>query len=230
MTQQTRRRGGQWPPLWCVLICSIDADNSRQLRTGAGRRGAAPYGGKVPICHCEPVRTLAWQSASPVPFFNVFKWQFENTAIFNFQFSIFNSPGAGRRGRPMTAPTAGVVRRGIEDAAPHGRKVPICHCEPVRTLAWQSASPVPFFNVLKWQFENTAIFIFQFSIFNSPGAGRRGQPMTPPYDGCGQETQGVEEPPPMAGRFRSVIARPVRRLVVAIRIPRPLFQCFQMAI
>ena len=57
-------------------------------------------------------------ATAPIPFFNVFKWQFENTAIFNFQLSIFNSPRraamavndrryglvrARERGRSMTA-------------------------------------------------------------------------------------------------------------------------------
>ena len=32
----------------------------------------------------------SWQSVTPVPISNVFKSQFENTDIFNFQLSIFN--------------------------------------------------------------------------------------------------------------------------------------------
>ena len=39
-----------------------------RIETGTGRPGAGPYGGEAPrFCHCEPVRTLARQSASPVP-------------------------------------------------------------------------------------------------------------------------------------------------------------------
>ena len=52
-----------------------------------------------------PPRTAG--HASPVPVSNVFKWQFENTAIFNFQLSILNSPRrAGNGGRSVSAPTA----------------------------------------------------------------------------------------------------------------------------
>jgi len=40
-----------------------------------------------------PPRTAG--HASPVPISNVFKSQFENTDIFNFQLSTFNSPERG---------------------------------------------------------------------------------------------------------------------------------------
>ena len=90
-------------------------------REARGVGDAAPYGGKFPalslrdqlcissgnqICRAEACifgpslksADWSWQSASPVPFSNVFKWQFENTTILNSQFSIFNSPGAGGNG------------------------------------------------------------------------------------------------------------------------------------
>ncbi|MBR6119745.1 MAG: hypothetical protein IKQ04_05435, partial [Oscillospiraceae bacterium] len=49
----------------------------------------------------RPVRRLVVAIRSPVPIFNVFKSQFENTDIFNFQLSIFNSRFA--RGRVHVA-------------------------------------------------------------------------------------------------------------------------------
>ena len=40
----------------------------------------------------QPVRVLAWSylrvAVTPVPFFHVFKWRFENSAIFNSHFFI----------------------------------------------------------------------------------------------------------------------------------------------
>ena len=68
---------------------------------GRGRQGAVPTAGRSRFCHCEG-RYGPWQSVppSPVPFSNVFKWQFENTAILNSQFSIRPS-GRQWRSIPM---------------------------------------------------------------------------------------------------------------------------------
>ena len=49
--------------------------------------------------------------ASPVPIFIFFKWQFENTIIFNFQLLIVNSPATGCMWRTMFAAT-GELQRG----------------------------------------------------------------------------------------------------------------------
>ena len=77
------------------------AVNDRRYGGCGGRRGARtagcrPYGGKAPILSLRgPVRPVAIRTPrppSPVPFSNVFKWQFENTTIFNSQLSIINSP------------------------------------------------------------------------------------------------------------------------------------------
>ena len=75
-------------------------------------------------------------------------------------------------GRPMTAPTAGGKRRGVEDAAPYGKYLPFLSLrDQSADWSWQS---VPIFNVFKWQFENTTIFTFQFSIFISQVRGTPG--------------------------------------------------------
>ena len=52
---------------------------------------------KVLKFHTERGEALrpSWVNPFPVPFFNVFKWQFENTIILHSPFSIFNSPGRG---------------------------------------------------------------------------------------------------------------------------------------
>ncbi|MBR6120690.1 MAG: hypothetical protein IKQ04_10285, partial [Oscillospiraceae bacterium] len=53
-------------------------------------------------CHCETSpQTGRGNPYPPVPISNVFKSQFENTTIFNFQLSIFNSHFA--RGRVHVA-------------------------------------------------------------------------------------------------------------------------------
>ncbi|MBR6120479.1 MAG: hypothetical protein IKQ04_09215 [Oscillospiraceae bacterium] len=71
-------------------------------RLPALQAGRAGYGGTVnPSPTAENVPNLSlrdqsadwsWQSVTPVPIFNVFKSQFENSDIFNFQLSIINSP------------------------------------------------------------------------------------------------------------------------------------------
>ena len=70
--------------------------------TGGEARAAndRPYGGNVPIPSLrDQSADWSWQSASPVPFFNVFKWQFENTAIIHSSFFIFHFPsGRGSAG------------------------------------------------------------------------------------------------------------------------------------
>ena len=79
---------------------------------GAAGRGTRPLRRKTSrICHCEG-RYGPWQSVSPVPISNVFKSQFENITIFNFQLSIFNSPAAGCMWRTMFAATGGLQRAG----------------------------------------------------------------------------------------------------------------------
>ena len=73
------RSGGHRPP-----------DVPRTGRRGRERRadvGIGPYGRegiKFVIARAGTAR------GNPSPIFNGFKWQFETTAIFNSQFSIFN--------------------------------------------------------------------------------------------------------------------------------------------
>ena len=70
------------------------ASNAR--RYGGYRREAAkrrPLRREGPILSLRASAHTGVAIRNPVPFFNVFKWQFENSTIFNFQFSIFNSPG-----------------------------------------------------------------------------------------------------------------------------------------
>ena len=66
--------------------------------------------------------------------------------------------GAGNGWRPVTAPTAeNVPNLSLRDQS--------------ADWSWQSVSPAPIFNVFKSQFENSDIFNFQLSIFNSPVGG-----------------------------------------------------------
>ena len=57
----------------------------------------------------RPARRLVVAIRNPVPFFHVFKWQFENTVIFNSQFSIRPERG---QWRSMTAATGLCEREG----------------------------------------------------------------------------------------------------------------------
>ena len=92
------------------------ASNARRygpVRMGArGVEDAAPYAASF---------RAQREIRPPCPLSYLFKWQFENSDIFNFQLSIFNSPGTGCRGRPMTVPTAGAdgKRAGRPGAAPY---------------------------------------------------------------------------------------------------------------
>ena len=164
----------------------------------------------------------------------------------------------------MLAATSGCgrVRAGGVGASrtppPTAGRSRICHCEPVRTLAWQSVTPSPvfIFYVFKWQFENTSIpsfFILHFSFhpkriwqvamasnarrYERVRAGGVGASRTPPPTadaGGGRRDADGRVPSLRREGPGFVIARPVRRLVVALasrrRNLRPLFQCFQMAI
>ena len=61
-----------------------------------GRIRAAPTAENVPFLSLRAsAHTGVAIRISRPPFFNVFRWQFENSDIFNFQLSILNSPGAG---------------------------------------------------------------------------------------------------------------------------------------
>ena len=100
------------------------ASNARRygpVQAGSGGKrtaGCRPYGGKVPVLSLrDQSADWSWQSVTPVPFSNVFKWQFENTTIFNSQFSIFNSPRAGCGTRTAESrPYGGSVSRLLSPA------------------------------------------------------------------------------------------------------------------
>ena len=136
------------------------------LRRGAaggarrGRQGAVPTAGRSRFCHCEG-RYGPWQSVTPVPISNVFKWQFENTTILNSQFSI-RSGGCGGEAR------------GVGDAAPYGRGVAsnarryggkvmyLSLRDQSADWSWQSVTPSTF-----PMFSNGNLKTPPFSILNS---------------------------------------------------------------
>ena len=102
----------------------------RRLRTA----GCRPYGGKAPFCHCEPVRTLAWQSVTPVPrplFLMFSNGNLKTPQFFIFHSSFFIFPRRGNKGaggcmwRSMTAATADAVgrRREADGRVPFLRRV-----------------------------------------------------------------------------------------------------------
>ena len=189
----------------------------------------------------RPVRRLVVAIRNPRPFS-----MFSNGNLKTPQFSI--RPG-GRQWRSKTAATGG-CGRGVEDAAPYGEtRSRFCHCEG-RYGPWQSASPVPFsmFSNSNLKTPPFSILNSQFSICRGRGAcggqwpplragaggrqwrsmtaatagadGRQWRPMAAATAGAGGASR---TPPPTARQGpESVIARPVRTLAVAIRIPRPL--------
>ena len=157
---------------------------------------------------------------------------------------------AGNGGRPMTAPTAG---RGVEDAAPYGEtRSRICHCEASAhtgrgnphppsptdgcgagrtsnarpydgrgretTQTRSPPSPFPTFSNGNLKTPKFSILNSQFSIRpERAGAGRRGR--RPLRTGAGQGGRAMLVPTTGADGKRLKQDR-----------PRPLFQCFQMAI
>ena len=181
----------------------ISAPTACMGYSGASRT-PPPTAERPRFCHCEPVRTLAWQSASPVPFFNVFKWQFENTSIIHSSFFIsfpgganvasnarryrpVRTGGAGRRGRRPLRTGAGGNGGVSRGRPPTGGKVPYLSLrDQSADWSWQSASPVPFSNVFKWQFENTSIIHSSFFIFHFlPWRGKCGEQCSPLRTGAG---------------------------------------------
>ena len=87
--------------------------------------GDRPCGGiSFRSCHCEPVRTLAWQSASPVP---------------NLLHTV-NCLRAGKSGRPMTTPAA---EEGRPVAAPAAGSLLPPNWEHGRPMAAPTAKTSP---------------------------------------------------------------------------------------
>ena len=153
------------------------------LHAGTAGRETRPLRRKTSrSCHFE----RSEKSASPVPIFNVFKSQFENSDIFNFQLSI--RPGRAACGEQCSPLRAGCCEWGEA----HGRQIA--------------------------------------GATDGCGRGYGGRLRAVPTGGA-CEVRRDGEPVPYGGkRSEYVIARPVRRLVVAIRNSRPHFQCFQIAI
>ena len=112
-------------------------------------------------CHCEPVRTLVRQSASPQR--SLASWllfgQIRDALRMRPKCCYFAMPhrrgsGLPRRSAPRNDMQKFVAHTRCKDVLPrlciHPAAPPCtrahvlpsaCHCEPVRTLVWQSASP-----------------------------------------------------------------------------------------
>ena len=124
-------------------------------------------------CHCEPVRTLVWQSASPQR--NLASWHYFGQIRMHFPvfalgaalcFVLPQENGLSRRFAPRNDRGGGVIANQClapadtrHVSARLARHVlanadaflsSACHCEPVRTLVRQSASPQG--NFTNWQF------------------------------------------------------------------------------
>ncbi len=110
-------------------------------------------------CHCEPVRTLAWQSVLPAEIPDMSVVLRANSQCFSYspkvllfvmycrkeyglprRFAPRNDRGEASlppltRPRPLRTPRT-------KRPCPRAHVLPsACHCEPVRTLAWQSVFP-----------------------------------------------------------------------------------------
>ena len=122
------------------------------------------------LCHCEPVRTLAWQSVLPIPLslrgsesrgnllsvgscvyqktmsLRATKWRGNLLSVSSrFSRPPLSLRGSKSRGNPYPlSPCHCEARRAVAISCrlvPASIEIP-CHCEPVRTLAWQSVTPV----------------------------------------------------------------------------------------
>ena len=98
-------------------------------------------------CHCEPVRTLVWQSASPQKC--LASWQLFGQIRYALRICpkyCFPLCATARRTdcpvASLLAMTEGEACHCEQRSCPRAHVLPsACHCEPVRTLVWQSASP-----------------------------------------------------------------------------------------
>ena len=123
--------------------------------------------------------------------------------------------------RAMLAATGrcGREARGVEDAAPYGGKVPVLSLrDQSADWSWQSVTPVPFFHVFKWQFENTTIIHSSFFIFHFlPWRGKCGEQCSPLQAGA-DGRRGASRTPPPTGRCgrerRTAESRPYRRVIM----------------
>ena len=113
-------------------------------------------------CHCEPVRTLAWQSVLPAEEPGKSVVLRANSSCFSYLPKVFlfvlwycKENGLPRRFAPRNDSGGGVIAPQCLAAAdahlPSACHCVLatadallssaCHCEPVRTLAWQSVLP-----------------------------------------------------------------------------------------
>ncbi len=111
----------------------------------------------------------------------------------------FALPRCGGTGNPSPGADAGGVPRGVVGAAPYGGKVPNLSLRASAHTGVAIRVPRPFSNVFKWQFENSAIFNFQFSIFNLSMWGTGDEQCSPLQAGAWR-TLCAATPPSLPGR------------------------------
>ena len=93
----------------------------------------------VSACHCEPVRTLVWQSVSPQRNLTSLCYfgQIRNAFRIRPKYCVLLCAAAGDADCHVASLLA--MTEGGRPCKPDTLPPSACHCEPVRTLVWQSA-------------------------------------------------------------------------------------------
>ena len=144
-------------------------------------------------CHCEPVRTLVWQSVSLQKY--LASWQYLGRIRTHLRIRpkccYFVMPcrkeyGLPRRSAPRNDNGGTSLHPPARSRVPHTLRAKhpctrahvlssACHCEPVRTLVWQSASPQG--KLTSWQYFGQIRSISRirpkYSLSPCPAAGLR---------------------------------------------------------
>ena len=133
-------------------VASLLAMTCRSLPRVSGCNSVVPgkFAHTYQVCHCEPVRTLVWQSASPQK--SLASWLLFGQIRRAFRICpkcSFSFCGTARSTDCHVASLLAMTCRSLPRVSGCNSVVPgkfahtyqVCHCEPVRTLVWQSASP-----------------------------------------------------------------------------------------